>query len=254
MFTRAGVPTSRAYVEQYMQMANEFSNQLIANPTLRLDWEVPHYINEDGEIVPGPNQIAVIRLHIGKHSIEGSGVFKIDLIDVSVSPTGGCGFLNWAITKTRENHAIIEHHAENGDDAITISSTIHYEMSNLAFSGSVLFNRNVSRFLPVNTALVNSTMPVLASLKIGNIPQSAYAEHFKSGLINKQTVPVILKSVLGLTDPQAIACGNQVNELVNDGLNIYDNTYIYFKLFCNVFARARLELSEMVPLLPDINN
>lgn len=70
MFTQNGVPTNREGVEQYLRMANEYSDQLLNNPTLCLGWETPFYYDDNGELVAHQFMIPVIKTHIGNNSTD----------------------------------------------------------------------------------------------------------------------------------------------------------------------------------------
>lgn len=41
-----------------------------------------------------------------------------------------------------------------------------------------------------------------------------------------------------------------INEFLDTGLSVYDNTYIYFMLWCNAYARARLADEDIAPAVP----
>lgn len=80
MWYNCGVPIGRTRIADSVYAARVFARRLMADDSLRLDWQLPYNIDENGDLTIGTHPIPVIHSHLGSHSIETGGVFTSDVV------------------------------------------------------------------------------------------------------------------------------------------------------------------------------
>lgn len=82
MLLNSGVPADADTDAEFLRLSRKYAKEMRENYELRIDWEYPYYRNDDGDVVRSGKAVPVLRSHIGRSSIEGSGVTNQDIYDL----------------------------------------------------------------------------------------------------------------------------------------------------------------------------
>lgn len=236
MLRVSGVPTDAQGAQQFIDLATRYGEQMLRDPTLMIVWEQPYYINEYGEVVRALNAMPVLKSHIGKHSIDTSGVLSQDVFLMPPPSIGSGSYVNWCVEVSRlKRNQITIDFAEN---RIRIQSILHFMQATTQFAGTFDMIQDVSRFMPAQTVICQRRFPELQSRKIDDIEENAYSKFLKSGILNKHSIEVFVNDALQPTQLQRNELTERMNKIISRGLGVFDNTYMYFKLWCHIYMRA----------------
>lgn len=91
-------------------------------------------------------------------------------------------------------------------------------------------------------------------MALGKVSSALYAQYYRGSIFNNQMIEHFATTGLSLTQAEHNILKGVTTALAESGNMIAANHYIYFKLFCNVFVRARLNNGNINIPLPVINN
>lgn len=248
MWYNCGIPVGVDNIQASVYAARVFARRLMADDTLRLDWQLPYNMDENGELTVGSHPLPVIHSHIGSHSIETSGVFTTDVCKMGVTTFGNNTFMPSTIEAIRLKGSSVVHIAD--DHNYTVTSLVTYARNDVVQGGNFNVSARFSQLSPRNTAVVAQHIVLREPEAIGVIEKTAFADYLKGGFVSKNTFNPTAAAVLNANNAQLTQLVGVINEFLDTGLSVYDNTYVYFKLWCNAYARARLAVEDIAPVVP----
>lgn len=145
MWYNCGIPIGAVNISTSVYAARVFARRLMADDTLRLDWQLPYNIDENGELTVGLHPIPVIHSHIGSH-IETSGVFTTDVCKMGVTTFGNNTFMPSVIEAIRLKGSSVAHQADEHNYSIT--SLVTYARNDVVQGGNFNVTARFSQLSP----------------------------------------------------------------------------------------------------------
>lgn len=193
----------------------------------------------------------VVGYHFGLHSINGSGVLPYDIADMDVDENpASSSFLNYLVQQVRMCPQRITIDLDH--DELFCTSIVNAIASQREFT----LTREVSQL--VSPLIANGVNIAPRQLMWGNpyivshVDKSEYANIMKGAAINNHVMEPRYYAALGVDQAHANLLRNVGNQCICTGTAVADTSSFFFKLFCNVFIRARYEINGWRPVLPNI--
>lgn len=209
-------------------------------------------LNESGELIQTYEHEPTVVSHIGRKSINAAGVFTKDAIWVdtkSADTTQLLGFLYTMLNKYPD--AVVY---DDVNDRMTVRSRML--TGGAPFSLQQVFepDAHFSTCLVEDVTLVPQRIIWGQANIIDRFRPVDYAKYMRNNAINNQLVDIFYSTVLQAPVAHKAMLQRVVSQKISTGNPICNNRGLYFKMFCNAIARARIAVADRNPRLPQIVN
>lgn len=189
--------------------------------------------------------------HYGQHSINASGMLNSDICDLDIVAVEEQSQLCTYIADVLRTHRdqIFEQNL-----SIVVQSNLYSQQTAVALSTPVTVNGTFSTCYNRHFVVLPKLFTLKQSFIISRVKSGDLVRYYKMTTFNNQQLEHYTQTIHPFNVAEVNILRTVTSHCLETGTSISDNTYVYYKLWLNIYAKARLEQLNWVPNLPIIND